>query len=138
MAPRSVSVTPAHLDRGENGVPVSAEFGDVYHSVDGGLAQARHVFLEGNALPRRWADRPSFTILETGFGLGLNFLAAWQAWRADPPRPARLHFVSIEKHPFARDDLEAALAPVAELRALPTAPCPALPPPIAGFHPLHF
>src|SRR5437667_12411150 len=111
MAPRSVSVAPARLERGEGGVAFSAEFSDVYHSLDGGLAQARHVFLGGNALPVRWADRRSFTILETGFGLGLNFLATWQAWRADPRRAARLHFVSVEKHPFARDDLEAALAP---------------------------
>src|SRR5258706_10766322 len=138
MAPRSVSVTPARFERGEGGVPTSPEFHDIYHSADGGLAQARHVFLQGNALPERWADRPSFTILETGFGLGLNFLAAWQAWRADPRRPARLHFVSIEKHPFARADLEAALAPFAELGALGAALCRAWPPRIAGFHRLHF
>src|SRR5947207_1415607 len=134
MAPRSVSVTPARLERGEAGVPTSTEFHDVYHSADGGLAQARHVFLEGNALPERWADRASFTILETGIGLGLNFLAAWQAWRADPRCSARLHFVSIEKHPFVREDLEAALAPFTELRALAAALCRAWPPPIAGFH----
>ena len=27
-----------------------------------------------------WAGQPQWRILETGFGLGLNFLAAWQAW----------------------------------------------------------
>lgn len=63
-------------------------------------------------------------MLETGFGLGLNFLATWQAWHDDPQRPQRLHFVSIEKHPFARTDLAElhrhwpALAPLAaELQA---------------------
>src|SRR5213078_4599049 len=100
MAPPSVSVVPARLERREGGVPFSAEFADVYHSVDGGLAQARHVFLGGNSLPARWRDRSSFTIVETGFGIGLNFLAAWHAWRADPTRPARLHFVSIENALF--------------------------------------
>ena len=93
MAPRSVSVVPASLERDASGVPFSAEFSDVYHSVDGGLAQSRHVFLDGNSLPLRWRDRRAFTIVETGFGIGLNFLATWQAWRDDPQRCRRLHFV---------------------------------------------
>ncbi len=44
-------------------------------------------------------------MLETGFGTGLNFLVTWAAWRDDPQRPARLHFLSVEKHPFRADDL---------------------------------
>ena len=39
--------------------------------------------------------------------MGLNFLATWRAWKEDPARCRRLHFVSIEKHPFALDDLRA-------------------------------
>jgi tRNA 5-methylaminomethyl-2-thiouridine biosynthesis bifunctional protein len=85
--------------------PYSETFADVYHSAAGGPAQARHVFLDGNGLPQRWAGRERFVILETGFGLGLNFLATWQAWRRDPERCRRLHFVSIEKHPFSLQDL---------------------------------
>jgi tRNA 5-methylaminomethyl-2-thiouridine biosynthesis bifunctional protein len=63
------------------------------------------VFLGGNDLPARWAGRRRFVILETGFGLGLNFLVTLQAWRRDPERCERLHFVSIEKHPFSLQDL---------------------------------
>lgn len=88
-----------------DGIPWSEAFGDVYHSAAGGPAQARHVFLAGNGLPGRWAERRRFTILETGFGVGLNFLATWQAWRRDPARCERLHFVSVEKHPFGLADL---------------------------------
>ena len=98
-------LVPAKLEF-VDGVPYSAEFGDVYHSVAGGPAQARHVFLGGNALPQRWAGRERFVVLETGFGAGLNFLATWRAWREDAARCARLHFVSIEKHPFALADLQ--------------------------------
>ena len=72
MAGRSVCVTPARLQRTPEGVPFAPEFQDIYHSASGGLAQARHVFLAGNSLPERWRGRDSFTILETGFGLGLN------------------------------------------------------------------
>ena len=96
---------PARLEFAADGTPWSEEFGDVYHSAAGGPAQARHVFLAGNRLPERWAGRERFVILETGFGFGLNFLATWQAWRRDPERCGKLHFVSVEKHPFTLADL---------------------------------
>ena len=99
------ALVPASLAFQES-VPYSAAYGDVYHSAAGGPAQARHVFLQGNSLPARWAGRRRFVILETGFGFGLNFLATWQAWRRDPRRCARLHYVAIEKHPFALADLK--------------------------------
>jgi tRNA 5-methylaminomethyl-2-thiouridine biosynthesis bifunctional protein len=101
------ALVPARLAF-RDGTPYSAAYGDLYHSAAGGPAQARHVFLRGNALPERWARRSRFVILETGFGFGLNFLATWQAWRDDPRRCARLHYVSIEKHPFVEADLKLA------------------------------
>ena len=133
-----VTVPTAALDRTSGGIPFSAEFGDVYHAAEGGLAQSRHVFLAGNSLPRRWAGRDRFVILETGFGMGLNFLSAWEAWRADPARPRRLHFVSTEIRPFSAADLAAALAPIAELGSLARALATAWPPPLAGFQRMHF
>ncbi|MEE2976231.1 MAG: bifunctional tRNA (5-methylaminomethyl-2-thiouridine)(34)-methyltransferase MnmD/FAD-dependent 5-carboxymethylaminomethyl-2-thiouridine(34) oxidoreductase MnmC [Pseudomonadota bacterium] len=104
-----------------DGTPFSAQYDDVYHSSQGGLAQAHHVFLGGNDLPSAWQGKRSFTIVETGFGQGLNFLATWAAWRDDPRRCARLDFVSIEKHPFDRAGLSIVhpkggpLAPLAEM-----------------------
>lgn len=121
-----------------DGTPFSAQYDDVYHSTEGGLAQARHVFLGGNGLPGAWRGKQAFTIVETGFGQGLNFLATWAAWRDDPQRCTRLDFVSIEKHPFDRAGLSAvhpkdgALAPYAEaLRQ-------AWPVPVPGVHRLAF
>lgn len=98
-------ITPASLSFADDGTPYSTAFGDVYHSSDGGLGQAHHVFLAGNGLPERWRGRGRVVIVETGFGLGLNFLATWAAWRADPQRSERLHFVSCELHPFRVEDL---------------------------------
>jgi len=98
-------LVPATLAFAPDGTPYSTAFGDVYHSSEGGPAQAAHVFLGGNDLPGRWRGRARFTILETGFGLGLNFLATWAAWRDDPARPAKLHYVAVEKHPFSPQDL---------------------------------
>ncbi|WP_286962870.1 tRNA (5-methylaminomethyl-2-thiouridine)(34)-methyltransferase MnmD, partial [Cupriavidus sp. UBA2534] len=96
---------PAEPILSSDGTPYSPRYDDVYHSARGGLAQAHHVFLGGNGLPGGWAGREQFVIVETGFGQGLNFLATWQAWRSDPQRCQRLHFVSIEKHPFTREGL---------------------------------
>jgi len=138
MAGHTVTLPTARLARDENGTAYSPEFGDVYHSSHGGLAQARHVFLGGNGLPARWAGRASFTIVETGFGIGLNFVATWDAWRADPARAGRLHFVSVENRPFARDELAAALAPFPEVDTLARALAAVWPPALAGFHRLHF
>ena len=101
---------PAVLSFRDNGTPFSPLYDDIYHSAVGGLEQADHVFLRGNALPERWQGRRIFTVLETGFGMGINFLTTWAAWRADPSRCERLHFVSTEKHPFALADLRRAYA----------------------------
>ena len=109
-------VVPASL-RFQDGTPYSEAFGDVYHNAAGGIAEKRQVFLGGNALPARWAGRERFTILETGFGLGLNFLLTLQTWRRDPARARRLHFVSIEKHPFSLPDLRTLHARYPEVAA---------------------
>ncbi len=131
------TLVPAELAFAGDGTPFSPLYGDVYHSAQGAVEQAQHVFIGGNDLPTRWSGRDHFTLLETGFGLGLNFLATWQAWN-DAGRPCRLHFISIEKHPFRADDLRHLLArhPALETRAtLLLAHWPLL---IGGFHRLHF
>lgn len=105
MKARAAALEPADIAFDADGVPHSRTYGDLYHPRDGAREQARHVFLAGNGLPARWQGREDFTVLETGFGLGHNFLAAWEAWRDDPRRCRRLHVVSIEAHPARRDDL---------------------------------
>lgn len=51
--------------------------------------------LTGNGLPRRWAGRRRFVVLDAGFGVGADFLACWAAWRDDPQRCATLHYIAI-------------------------------------------
>ncbi|WP_033463182.1 FAD-dependent 5-carboxymethylaminomethyl-2-thiouridine(34) oxidoreductase MnmC [Bordetella bronchiseptica] len=131
---------PAVVAHDEQGRLYSAAYGDVYHSRDDAAGQAEHVFLRGNGLPQRWRGRARFTVCETGFGMGLNFLALWQAWRDDPARPRRLHMLSLEGHPFAREDLLAVLrahAP-AGLQALATQLAAQWPPLLPGLHRLEF
>jgi len=125
---------PAEIEFGEDGTPRSPRYDDVYHSADSGPGQARHVFLGGNALPGRWAKRSAFTILELGFGLGVNFLATWRAWRDDPARPRALHYVAIDRHPPARDALRVALARYGEFADLARELVDRFPPALPGTH----
>ncbi|WP_116135767.1 bifunctional tRNA (5-methylaminomethyl-2-thiouridine)(34)-methyltransferase MnmD/FAD-dependent 5-carboxymethylaminomethyl-2-thiouridine(34) oxidoreductase MnmC [Trinickia diaoshuihuensis] len=104
MSAKLIPAIPAFRD---DGTPFSPAYDDIYHSAAGAFAQAEHVFLRGNGLPERWRGRRLVTVVETGFGIGANFLATWKAWRADPERCERLAFVSIEKHPFSAADLNA-------------------------------
>lgn len=101
-----------------DGVPHSPRFQDIYHTESGASAQARHVFLGGCGLPDAWSGRAQWRILETGFGLGLNFLTSWQAWRDDPSRPGLLHVVSVEAYPVGSQDIARAAAAYPELEPL--------------------
>ncbi len=104
IVPANLGRAPASTDSSVH-VPYSADFDDIYHSASGAFEQAEHVFLRGNDLPARWQARQRFVILETGFGLGNNFLATWAAWKRDPSRCERLIYISIEKHPLTHADL---------------------------------
>lgn len=116
-----------------NGLPYSPEFDDVYFSVSPehpqhGLAETRYVFLQHNHLAERWQQLPAdtashFVIVETGFGSGLNFLAALKLWRDTAPAHAHLHFVSVEIAPFTLQDLRTAHAHFPELAEASAALC---------------
>ena len=97
----------ADLTWTEQGVPVSTRFDDPYFSLGDGLAETTHVFLDGNDLPTRFRD--GFHIAELGFGTGLNFLTALQAFRASGCGGV-LQFTSFEAFPMSRADQLRALA----------------------------
>ena len=129
------AIVPAELAFDGNGIPYAPAYGDCYHSASGALEQARHVFLAGNDLPARWQGR-DFVILETGFGLGLNFLATSQAWKSNSGY--RLHYVAIEKHPFRLDDLKQLHARWPELAPFAARLQAQWPLPLPGLHRLDF
>ena len=109
----------ARIDWRDQATPVSEQFDDVYFSTDSGIDETRYVFLEQNDLPRRLRelakqDAARLVIGETGFGTGLNFLAAWQL-RDQLAPDCLLHFVSVEKYPLSSDDFAKALAHWPEL-----------------------
>lgn len=105
-----------------DGQPYALGFDDVYFSSDHGLLETDYVFLQGNDLANRWQalQTKTFTIAETGFGTGLNFLCAAQLWLATAPSHATLHFISVEKHPLRLADMTQALNLWPELAAVST------------------
>lgn len=131
------AIEPAEL-AWHDGVPESIRFGDVYFNRDNGLEEARHIFLQHNQLSERFSRIPqggSFVIAESGFGTGLNFLAAWQVWqRFSPSHAATLHFVSVERFPLTREDLARALALWPELKPFADELLLLYPPLVRGVH----
>lgn len=71
---------------------------------------AASALLADLGLPARWQGRARFVLLSNQFGLGHSFLAAWAAWRADPQRPTRLHWVAVDAQAPHRDELAQAWA----------------------------
>jgi tRNA U34 5-methylaminomethyl-2-thiouridine-forming methyltransferase MnmC len=97
------------LDWRDGTIPVATRFDDPYFSLAGGLAETRHVFLQGNGLPDRFRD--GFRIAELGFGTGLNLLATVLAHQG----PGHIDYTSFEAFPMAAPDITRALAAFPEL-----------------------
>ncbi|MFZ5723923.1 MAG: bifunctional tRNA (5-methylaminomethyl-2-thiouridine)(34)-methyltransferase MnmD/FAD-dependent 5-carboxymethylaminomethyl-2-thiouridine(34) oxidoreductase MnmC [Pseudomonadota bacterium] len=135
LPPFPLQVEPARLDW-QDDTPVARDFGDVYFSRGVGLAETAHVFVDGNDLRARFAAGGfhRFAIGETGFGTGLNFLAAADAFLRHAPSAAVLHYVSVEKFPLTAADLAQAHAHWPELATLAADLQANWPPACAGFH----
>ncbi|NCU95902.1 MAG: bifunctional tRNA (5-methylaminomethyl-2-thiouridine)(34)-methyltransferase MnmD/FAD-dependent 5-carboxymethylaminomethyl-2-thiouridine(34) oxidoreductase MnmC, partial [Betaproteobacteria bacterium] len=87
---------PGRIVRQDDGSLLAPDFGDTYASRAGALAQSRAVFLAGCDLPQRLSGR-SHTVLETGFGTGLNALtlAQLQAGASGAATACHIHYVGI-------------------------------------------
>ena len=140
----SIQTAKLHWQLDDNGVtaPLSSEFGDVYFSKTDGLAESRHVFIDGNDLATRLANLRNFerfVIGEIGFGTGLNILAIWQLWQQiRPDNHSHLHIITTEKFPLSKTDLEQALSVWTELAGLSQQLIDNYPPPLAGCHRLNW
>lgn len=127
---------PAQL-QWDGDTPQAEAFGDIYFSRADGLAESRHVFLEGSRLRERWQALPphaTFVIGETGFGTGLNFLLACEQWQQCAPHTAELFFISTELYPLTPADLQRALAHWPSLAPLAATLLEQYPPLLPGFH----
>ncbi len=102
-----------------SGEPYSEKFRDIYFSNQNGLAESCYVFLEGNDLTARFKESTGiFRIAETGFGTGLNFLACCQLFNKINNPHLFLDYVSVEKFPLSKPELQQALSIWSELAYL--------------------
>lgn len=106
------AIQPANVSWQQD-TPFSEKYDDIYFSKAGGSEETDYVFLQQNNLPERWQSWPThqpFVVAETGFGTGLNYLrllACWRYfWAKQDITPPTLHFISFEKYPLSKTDLE--------------------------------
>jgi tRNA 5-methylaminomethyl-2-thiouridine biosynthesis bifunctional protein len=125
-----------------DGVLRADDFNDLYFSSDGGLSEADYVFLEGSDLARRLIGPAQFTIAETGFGTGLNFLAVMalvDRLRCDTGKmPAQVDYISFESRPLPERVMRQAHSSFGSLSAYSDKLVTALPPRWAGLHRRNF
>ena len=101
-----------------DGSHYSEQFDDIYFDTESGYQQSEQVFIRGNQLAEQLiaynGDKP-FTIGETGFGTGLNFLLTLKLLDnlllenrgSDVPD---IHFISTEKFPMSKEQLTQSLS----------------------------
>ena len=112
----------------KSGALYCSQFDDIYFDVKTGIDQNKDVFITSNNIIERLAlCEGFFTIAETGFGTGLNFLLTLQTYQAfklhntsldkDKKLP-QLTFISVEKHPLSQKELRKSLAALPILNEL--------------------
>lgn len=140
----------AEINWDKQGQPISEKFDDVYFNTDSGIDESRYVFINPSELQSRWQDHQgSFTLVETGFGTGLNFILTWLEWKAfqqnklaidsnQAQASNHLHYISIEKYPLDKKQLKRALDLFPELQDLSDQLIDNYPLLLPGFHSLQF
>jgi tRNA 5-methylaminomethyl-2-thiouridine biosynthesis bifunctional protein len=88
--------------------------------------------LASHDLPARWKTRRLFTFLDTRVDDVSRFMAAWSAWRSDPSRCERLHFVLLATPAMLGQ------APAGQDAALARQLAKVLPMRVTGMHRLEF
>ena len=141
------SLRQANILWDEQGQPKSEEFDDFYFNTDSGIEESRYVYINPSQLQQRWQQQDgTFTVVETGFGTGLNFILTWLEWIAFQDKTSassrqvsnHLHFISIEKSPLDKEQIIKALKQFPELNTLTDQLIAEYPLLIKGFHSLQF
>ncbi len=114
-----------------DGTPFSPQFNDIYFDSENGCQQSQQVFIEANQLKERLTEysqhhvQQRLTIVETGFGSGLNFLLTLRSYHLAKLEHeknnsavafTKLTFISVEKYPLTCQQIKQALILFPELK----------------------
>ncbi len=132
-------IQPVSIEFKDARAPYSPLFQDIYFSPETGIEESRYAYLEGSGFLEKLAEgSPHLTVGEIGFGVGLNFLLTLKAFSETAKPGQKLHYVSFEKFPVFKKDLETLYSAYPELKSvadLLLAQYPVLTP---GVHRLYF
>ncbi len=104
MTDSGYTLETARIDwEGES--PRSLNYQDIYWGKGNPLEEKNHVYPARHDIERRARSAAHFTIVETGFGFGNNFLLTARKWR-DTGAPGILHYIATENRPVSLPDLE--------------------------------
>ena len=114
----------------------SKRFRDIYFAHDG-PAETHRVFIEPAKLIERIRHQPTFSIMEFGFGTGLNFVTLARLLK-DHRITSRVRYISVDNYPLQSKDIARALKPYSDELALVDALLSRLPPRVPGWHRRYF
>ena len=113
----------------KDNTPYSKSFGDLYSSNKGAYDEAKHIFIEGNSLKERFLNleaQATFSIVEIGFGAGINFLTTCREWLKEDKSNQFLDYIAFDKTLFNAEDFKKTIKKYPELKdcLLYTSPSP--------------
>ena len=133
-------LTPAVISHRDGNVRAD-NFDDLYFSVDNGLDESKHVFIDGNNVANRLSNAPHFTIAETGFGTGLNFLVVMKLLEdltAKQPLMRQIDYISFESRPLPSEMIAKSHQSFSAIKKQSKKLIAALPPHWPGLHRCNF
>ncbi len=134
-------IDPVSIQFNNTETPYSPIFDDVYYSMENGLAESIHVYLEGSGFTeslRKNQKKENFTIGEIGFGVGINFLLTFKHFIENSSEQQKITYLSAEKHPVKKEDLKKLYLQFPELVNFSTQLIDQYPILTPGIHTLYF
>ncbi len=116
----------------------SDEYDEFYFHSEDGVGESNFVFIDTNNLKKKFKSSDQFMIAELGFGTGLNFLNTWKLWLKEKKENAALNYLSFEKNPLSKNQLNKILKNFKVFGNLPNLLIRKLPLRTTGIHEIFF
>lgn len=92
-----------HITKDGSSTLYSNTYNQYFHNPNGSVSESKYVFFETPKVPEALVQEDKVTILETGFGTGLNFLLLLDYYLSDKCT-SKVEFHSVEAFPISVDE----------------------------------